>query len=177
MIFLIIAGCAYRSAMNDGKKLFEAGQYDDAIRYFETALQKKPESADAKIWLKKANETHYQKGIKAEENKEWARASDEYRRILDLIPDYQDTKKRLEIVESAEALEHYQKGITLKEAGKWDQALKEFEETLAWTENFKDTHPKIKEAKESAAEENYQQALSLIEEGKYEQALSAFWQR
>jgi len=177
MIFLIIAGCAYRSAMNDGKKLFEAGQYDDAIRYFEIALRKKPESADAKIWLKKtkekAAETHYQKGAKAEENKEWTRASAEYSRVLSLIPDYRDAKKRLETVESAEALEHYQKGVALKEARKWDQALKEFEEALLWAENFKDTHKKIQETKESAAEEHYQQAVHLIEDGKYEQALTA----
>ncbi|MBC8462287.1 MAG: tetratricopeptide repeat protein, partial [Deltaproteobacteria bacterium] len=56
LTILIITGCAYRSAMNDGKKMFEVGQYDDAIRYFEKAIQKKPQSADATIWLKKSKE-------------------------------------------------------------------------------------------------------------------------
>ena len=184
MLFLIIiSGCAYRSAMNDGKKLFEAGQYDEAVQSFEIALQKKPESADTKIWLKKAKEkaaeTHYQTGIQAEENEEWTRAASEYRRALNLIPDYRDASKRLETVESAEALEHYQKGVAHQEAGKWDQALESFEEALVWAENFKDTHQKIKEVKKSAAEEYYQQALQLMEQKKYEQVLTALercWQ-
>ncbi len=183
LTILIIAGCAYRSAMNDGKKMFEVGQYDDAIRYFEKAIQKKPQSADATIWLKKSKEkacqVHYAKALQAEQNQEWIRASAEYKRVLSLIPDYQDASNRLKTVESAEALEHYQNGVAYQEAKKWDAALKEFEEALLWAENFKDTLQKIKEVKESAAEEHYQQALHLIEEEKYEQVLTALercWQ-
>jgi tetratricopeptide (TPR) repeat protein/FlaG/FlaF family flagellin (archaellin) len=164
--------------MNDGKQLFEAGQYDDAVRTFQIALNKKPNNAEANIWLKKAKEkaaeAHYAKAIKAEENKEWTKAASEYKQVLSFVPDYQDASKRLKTVESADALEHYQKGVAYQEAKKWDLALQEFQKTLELVDNYEDTYKKIQETKEAAAEEHYQSALSLDESEQWSQALQEY---
>lgn len=178
LTLVIIAGCAYRSAMNDGKQLFEAGQYDDAVRSFQIALNKKTNNPEATIWLKKAKEkaaeAHYAKAKNAEENKEWTKAASEYQKVLSFVPDYQDASKRLKAVESADALEHYQKGVAYQEAKQWDLALQEFQQTLELVDNYEDTYKKIQETKESAAEEHYQSALSLDENEQWLQALQEY---
>lgn len=86
----LVTGCAYRSAMKSGKKCFEAGMYDEAVDYFNTAAIKKPKSADAKVWLAKSKEMaaehHYNKGLSHESIKAWADAASEYERVLSFIP-------------------------------------------------------------------------------------------
>ena len=184
LLVLTFTSCEkHRSAINKGKKQFEAGQYDAAAVSFEAALQMKPESPEAQTWLKKAKEKaceiHYGKALQTEQNQEWTRAASEYKRVLELIPDYQDASERLGTVQSAAALSYYQKAVGYQKTGKWDNALRDFEKALRCVGDFQDTQNKIQETKQAAAEEYYQQAIRLMEQGNQEQMLASLrrcWQ-
>lgn len=176
MVFVFMVGCG--SAMKSGVKLYEAGQYDEAVRTFKTALRKKPNNVDAKIWLDKAKnkaaEEHYAKALKAEENQQWTRAAAEYKTVLGFVSDYQDASQRLKKMESADALEHYQKGVAYQEVKQWDRAIEEFQSALQLVDNYQDSLQRIQEVKKAAAEEHYQRALSVESGRKWEEALDEY---
>ena len=172
----LMTGCG--GPMKQGKKYFEGGLYDSAVRQFEEAARKKPNEAQVQIWLKKsrekAAESHYAKAMSAEESEDWPRATSEYRKVLSFVPAYKDAAKRVKNVESADAFAHYQQGVAYQEAKKWDSAISEFEEAIKLVDNFKDTNQQIQETKEAAAEEQYQAALSFESNAQWVEALVAY---
>jgi len=177
LLVLTFTSCdKHRSVINEGKKQFEAGQYDDAAVSFEAALQMKPESPEAQTWLKKAKEKacelHYGKALQAERNQEWTRAASEHTRVLELIPDYQDASERLGTVQSAAALSYYQKAVGYQKTGKWDNALRDFEEALRWVDDFKDTHQNIQETKQAAGNSSHGAGEARANAGIFEEMLA-----
>jgi tetratricopeptide (TPR) repeat protein len=177
-----INGCAYRSAMNSGKKCYEGKLYDESVTYFNVALAKKPDKADAKLWLskseEKAAENHYNKAMDYERRKAWADAATEYGKTMSFIPDYKDAKVKLEEMKYTDATESYQNGIECLNVRSWDEALSKFGNTLqlvpANTKLAEDAKKGIQEAKEKAAEEHYQKGLNFEKKELWQDALSEY---
>jgi len=173
---LLITACG--GPMKQGKKYFEAGLYDEAVRSYELAVRQKPNDAGRKIRLaqakEKAAEKHYSDGRQAEQNESWEKAAVEYEKVLSFIPDYEDARERLANVKSADALESYQQGLKFQENKNWDAALEAFQKCLELVDNYKDSENRIRDVKESAAKEHYQLGLSFESTGRWSESLQEY---
>jgi len=182
LIVTLMFGCTYRNAMNSGKKCFESGLYDESVPYFKTALDKKPNKADAKIWYSKAKEkaaeNHYNKALGNENTRAWAVAAVEYEKTLSFISDYKDAAARLESVKYTDATESYQKGCECLTLEAWDEAISEFESSLelipTTSKLADDSRSGILQAREKAAEEHYQKGLAFETKEQWKDALTEY---
>ena len=74
-------------AVEQGKRTYEAGEWETAAAYFKRALELEPESKDAHLWLGMTYASQFVPGSPSEENKEVARASiREMEKVLEADP-------------------------------------------------------------------------------------------
>ena len=65
---VLVAGCAAGRAYSDGMKSMKAGDFDQAVVYFRTAIQSSPDNPNYKIGLERAMQAasrdHFEKAKK-----------------------------------------------------------------------------------------------------------------
>lgn len=83
LMILLLAGCAEEKKIDltrKGMKQFEAGQYDEAIRYFDRSIKKNANDADA----------FYFRGMCRYKKEEFSMAIEDFTRAIALRPESDD---------------------------------------------------------------------------------------
>ncbi|WP_421899410.1 CsgG/HfaB family protein [Maridesulfovibrio sp.] len=170
-----LAGC---KKSTQGHTFMQAGSYDKAVEYFETALQSDPGNKQLVADLTKAKgfaaAEHYAAGQSLEQQNNLAGALFEYGRALKLQPDNMDYARKYGEVSqkhsgiSAKADEAIEMGRTTND---WVGALTSLESLRPYAQTLPDLDDRISALKHEAAIYYDSQADAAVDNASYQSAV------
>lgn len=186
LILLFLSGCAVSESYKTGMELSNANRWDDAIGYFEKALNEKPDKQEYKDALLKAKQEaakgHYEKAKAA-----LAKASEQYIPALEQIAKESSLACNLDPQNNDIKIFHEnlrEKINTLNKTVKslysqaefdmqkedWMAALGKLKQVNAISPNYEDTGDKLA----NIVKELYQQGIKLSKQEDWKMAAQAF---
>ncbi|HEA46961.1 MAG TPA: tetratricopeptide repeat protein [bacterium] len=135
-----------KDLLDRGVKYYNFGQYKAAIREFQKAIEREPQSLDAHLYLAYAYEKQGEK----------EKAIGEYQKITEIDPNHLDA--------------HYQLGVYYDRTGKKDEAIKEYEKVLS----LKPSKEKLEKISPVLYAFYYGQGIKSYNKKKYQEAKESF---
>ncbi|NJN64064.1 MAG: hypothetical protein HC882_03750 [Acidobacteria bacterium] len=192
VVAALAAPSVIASEYRDGKRAYEAGDYDKAVAFLAAQLRERPKHDDAAelllVVLPVAYERHRSAAEDAEASQDWDRAVTEYKAIAKLTSDMRslppvpkkrskppqfvewpilDVSAQLRAANETAAETHYEKGVSLMGAGKGPEAAREFVAAQHFI-------PKYRDSQTLGAEALYRSAMELREQKKMKEAALNF---
>ncbi len=148
---------------NNGLKMIENGQYDEAVAVFEKLGDYK-DSTDKRVFAENSrtydnamtllNEGKYEEAISA----------------FNSLGDFSDSPSQKTKATELKNQRDYDNAMALLNEGKYEEAISAFKAL----NGFSDSPSQITKATELKNQRDYDNAMTLLNEGKYEEAISAF---
>ena len=162
----------------EGKRYFQAKQYEEALAKFTQCREYVPHYRDIDdlIATCKTNlaEAQYQKGLERFNVKDYAAALQYFEQSLQYVENYKDAADYIRKSKEGLAAESYRQGQKLMREGNYEQAIRKFEQSIGYIPDFLDANAQIQRAKEILASQNYNKGLDYMRAGRYNLALQSF---
>jgi len=174
LVFFLPSGSQDSAHISNGKKFYEAGQWNESVAEFKQALQINPQSKEAAQWLRTAStelavENHLNQGKKHYEAGDWVDSASQMNEVLKIRPNHEEAKKYLQMVRQQVSLEkEFDVALTYMKGAQWTNATEKLNEILSVDPLYPEAGKHLAKAKEELhCKELYDKGLEFLRQGDY----------